>query len=419
MPTLTTETLTNRVTQPPANDSTWSIAVLAAAAFILVTTEFLIVGLLPMMAKDLSISISTAGLLVTLFAFTVMLFGPGLTAMVAHWERKRLFVVILLVFAGSNALAAMAPNLWVLGLARFIPALALPVFWGTASDTAGQMAGPARAGRAVSSVYLGISGAMLFGIPLGTLAADAIGWRGAFWLLSGTSLIIALTLQIVMPDIRSAERMRFTEQLQILRDVRFVANVALSILVFTAMFTAYTYLAETLETAAGIPKAQVGWWLMGFGAVGLFGNWLGGKWADRRPLGVTALFTLVLAIGMASSMAVIDHRFWLGAVLAVWGIANTALYPICQIRVMQAAAHSKALAGTMNVSAANAGIGLGAIVGGVTIPLWGTASVGYVAAGIALLAVATVPMIARLQRRSIKRPVLPDDHPDTARGLAG
>jgi DHA1 family inner membrane transport protein len=73
----------------------------------------------------------------------------------------------------------------------------------------------------------------------------------------------------------------------------------------------------------------------------------------------------------------------------------------------------------MNVSAANAGIGLGAIVGGVTIPLWGTASVGYVAAGIALLAVATVPMIARLQRRAIKRPVLPDDHPDTARGLAG
>ena len=222
----------------PAEGRTTSFAILATAAFILVTTEFLIVGLLPAMARDLSISISQAGLLVTLFAFTVMLFGPLLTAWVAHIERKRLFVIILLVFAGSNALAAVAPNQWVLALARFIPALALPVFWGTASETAGQLAGPERAGRAVSSVYLGISAAMLFGIPLGTLAAEAIGWRGAFWLLAAMSLLIAVMLQWAMPAVRSQQRLRLSEQLRILRDPVFVANVALSVLVFTAMFTA-------------------------------------------------------------------------------------------------------------------------------------------------------------------------------------
>ena len=222
----------------PAEGRATSIAILATAAFILVTTEFLIVGLLPAMARDLSISISQAGLLVTLFAFTVMLFGPLLTAWVAHVERKRLFVIILLVFAGSNALAAVAPNLWVLALARFIPALALPVFWGTASETAGQLAGPERAGQAVSSVYLGISAAMLFGIPLGTLAAEAIGWRGAFWLLAAMSLLIAVMLQWAMPAVRSQQRLRLSEQLRILRDPVFVANVALSVLVFTAMFTA-------------------------------------------------------------------------------------------------------------------------------------------------------------------------------------
>jgi DHA1 family inner membrane transport protein len=372
-----------------------SIAILATAAFVLVTTEFLIVGLLPAMALELGISISKAGLLVTLFAFTVMLCGPVLTAWVAHLERKRLFVAILWVFAASNALAAMAPNLWVLGLARFIPALALPVFWGTASETAGQLAGAARSGQAVSRVYLGISAAMLFGIPLGTLAADAVGWRGAFWLLAGLCLLVALMLQLGMPTLRSPQRLRMAEQLRILRDARFVANVALSVLVFTAMFTAYTYLADTLQNAAGVPQAQVGWWLMGFGAVGLVGNWLGGRWVDSHPLGVTALFSALLALGMAASMAAVGDRFWLCLALAVWGVANTALYPICQIRVMQAASHAKALAGTLNVSAANAGIGLGAIVGGLAIPLWGPASVGYVAAAIALLAVAAVPMVAR------------------------
>ncbi len=372
--------------RPKDAGGTLSIFILAMAAFIVVTTEFLIVGLLPAMARDLSISISQAGLLVTLFAFTVMCFGPMLTAGLVHLERKRLFVIILLVFAGSNALAAVAPNLWVLGLARFLPALALPVFWGTASETATQLAGPEPAGQAVSSVYLGISAAMLFGIPLGTLASEALGWRGAFWLLAAISLLIAMMLQFGMPAVRSPQRLRMGEQLRILRDPVFLANLALSVLVFTAMFTAYTYLADTLEKAAGVPKAQVGWWLMGFGAVGLAGNFLGGRWVDRHPLGVTALFCVLLAVGMAASMALMNDRMGLSVALAVWGVANTALYPVCQVRVMKAASQAKALAGTLNVSAANAGIGLGAVVGGLAVAAWGPSSAGYVAAALALVA---------------------------------
>ncbi|MBN3821410.1 MFS transporter, partial [Paraburkholderia sp. Se-20369] len=141
-----------------------SIALLAISAFVIVTTEFLIVGLLPMLARDLKLSIAAAGQLVTLFAFTVMLFGPFLTAALSHVERKRLFVAIMAVFAAANLLAALAPNLWILALARFVPALLLPVFWGTASETASQLAAPGQAGRAVSQVYLGIAAATLFGI---------------------------------------------------------------------------------------------------------------------------------------------------------------------------------------------------------------------------------------------------------------
>ena len=161
-----------------------SIAILAVAAFVIVTTEFLIVGLLPALARDLDISVARAGQLVTLFAVVVMLCGPFLTAALANVERKKLFIAVLVLFAATNALAAVAQNIWVLALARLLPALALPVFWGTASDTAAQIAGPEKAGRAVSTVYLGISAAMLFGIPIGTLAADSIGWRGAFALLA-------------------------------------------------------------------------------------------------------------------------------------------------------------------------------------------------------------------------------------------
>jgi DHA1 family inner membrane transport protein len=386
--------------RPAATGSTASIAILAIAAFVIVTTEFLIVGLLPALARDLSISVATAGQLVTLFAVVVMLAGPFLTAWLANVNRKRLFIAILVLFAASNGLAAIASNIWVLALARLLPALALPVFWGTASETAGKIAGPGQEGKAVSMVYLGISAAMLFGIPLGTLASDAMGWRGAFALLAALSLVIAVLIALSMPTVRAGEPVRMAEQARILKSPFFLANVALSILVFTAMFTGYTYLAEMLEKSAGVPAPQVGWWLMGFGAVGLFGNWLGGRWVDSKPLATTALFSLVLALGMAATMALAGRSLYFALALGVWGIANTALYPICQIRVMKAASTAQALAGTINVSAANGGIALGAVIGGVSISNWGAGNVGYVSAAIAVLAALAVPLVAKLSPRT-------------------
>jgi DHA1 family inner membrane transport protein len=396
MPNSSITTVDAMADKPQATGGALSITILAIAAFVIVTTEFLIVGLLPALARDLSITVATAGQLVTLFAVVVMVCGPFLTAWLANVDRKKLFVAVLVLFAATNALAAVAQNIWVLALARLLPALALPVFWGTASDTAAQIAGPEKAGRAVSTVYLGISAAMLFGIPLGTLAADAIGWRGAFGLLAALSLLVAVLMFFSMPTVRASQPVAMREQAKILKSPFFMANVALSILVFTAMFTGYTYLAEMLEKSAGVAPAQVGWWLMGFGAVGLIGNWLGGLWVDQKPLATTAIFSLVLAAGMAASMLFAGLSIGFAIALGVWGIANTALYPICQIRVMKAATGAQALAGTINVSAANGGIALGAVIGGLAVANWGAGNVGYVAAGIAVLAALATSLVARM-----------------------
>jgi DHA1 family inner membrane transport protein len=375
-----------------------SIVILAIAAFVIVSTEFLIVGLLPAMAADLGVSVPLAGQLVTLFAFTVMLFGPPLTLLLSHLDRKRLFVAIMLVFAAANALAALAPNLWVLGVARFVPALLLPVFWGTASETATRLVEPSMAGTAVARVYLGITAALLFGIPVGTLAAGTIGWRGAFWAFALLSLLTAVLLAACMPAQARPERMRIGQQMRILRDPAFQWHVALSVVVFTAMFTAYTYLAETLEKRAGIEAAHVGWWLMAFGAVGLVGNALAGKLMNRSPLRATVVFTVLLGLGMAGAAALSGRLQGLVVALAVWGIAYTALFPVNQVRVMKAAPQAQAFAGTMNVSAANAGIGLGAVAGGLAIRHLGLASLGYAAAGIAAVAVAMALAMGRASR---------------------
>jgi MFS transporter, DHA1 family, inner membrane transport protein len=375
-----------------------SIAILAFSAFLIVTTEFLIVGLLPALARDLNISIAVAGQLVTLFAFTVMVFGPPLTAALSHLERKKLFIGILLLFAVANAVAAASSNVWLLAVARVVPALALPVFWGTASETAGQLAGPQRAGRAISRVYLGISAAMLLGIPLGTVAANAIGWRGAFWLLAGLSLLMAVAMSVCMPRVARTAKVDFLKQARIFKEPRFLANVLLSVVVFSAMFIAYTYLADILERVANVAPADVGWWMMGFGAIGLLGNWLGGRAVDQSPIKATIGFLVLLALGMAAAVPLAQDGWLFCVALGLWGIANTALYPVSQVRVMHSVSHAQALAGTSNVSAANAGIGVGAIVGGMTVSNLGVGYLGYVAAAVALFATLLALVIRHLER---------------------
>jgi predicted MFS family arabinose efflux permease len=106
---------------------------------------------------------------------------------------------------------------------------------------------------------------------------------------------------------------------------------------------------------------------------------------------------VVLGIGMAASVSLASAHGWFEIPFVLWGVAYTALFPICQVRVMRVASHAQALAGTLNVSAANAGIGLGAIIGGLVIPHWGLGTVGYLATAISALALLTIPLIARLR----------------------
>ncbi|MCP3749039.1 MFS transporter [Pseudomonas sp. SBB6] len=357
------------------------ILLLAAAGFTVLTTEFVIVGLLPGIARDLEVSVSQAGLLVTLFAFTVACFGPFLTAWAARFERKRLFVGILLVFAASNALAAIADNLYVMGVARLVPALGLPVFWALASETAVDIVGPAYAGRAISKISFGVVCATVFGIPVGTLIGDALGWRAAFAVLALLALAKALLLYVYLPRTpRHNQATSLLGQFGILRSRLLQGHVLLSVLVFSGMFTAYTYLADMLERLAGFDGALVGWCLMGFGAVGLIGNSLGGRAVDRHPLKASAAFCALMMVGMIAVVPAIHTVYGLGLALGIWGMTQAALFLVSHVRLIKAAPQAPAFAASLNIAGANLGIGLGAVIGGRVIDTLGLANLGYTAA---------------------------------------
>lgn len=382
----TTVLPTNFALQKPR--SLLPIFLLSAAGFTVLTTEFIIVGLLPPMARDLGVSVSQAGLLVTLFAVTVATVGPLLTARVAHYERKTLFVSVLLLFAGSNVLAALSPNIAVMAVARFLPALGLPVFWSLASETGMRIMGSAQAGKAVSMVGTGVVAATIFGIPIGTLISDRFGWRTAFAVIAVLALAKAVMLFVYMPRIRvDGERVPVWRQLGILREGRILGHVGLSLLVFAGMFTAYTYLADIMEKLGGYGGTAVGWILMGFGAVGLPGNWLGGRFVDRHPLRASVGFCVPLAVGMGLLVPSLRSPVGLALILATWGVCQAALFTVSHTRVMKAAESTPALGASLNISGANFGIALGALLGSRVIDRLGLARVSVAAAIVVGLAI--------------------------------
>ena len=364
------------------------ILLLSAAGFTVLTTEFIIVGLLPAIARDLDVSVPQAGLLVTLFAFTVAALGPFLTAYFARFERKRLFIVILLMFAFANTVAALAPNIWVMGFARLLPALGLPVFWALASETAVGFAGPEYAGRAIAKIGFGIVCATVFGIPVGTLISDAWGWRSAFGILAVVALAKAALLWVYLPAIRVVnEQSSLSSQFVMLRSPLVIGHILLSVLVFSGMFTAYTYLADILERLAGFDGTVVGWCLMGFGAVGLVGNSLGGRMVDRHPLIASIVFCTFMIGGLLALVPSIHSTLGLAAAMGVWGVTQAAMFLISHVRLMKVAAHAPAFGASLNIAGGNLGIGLGAMIGGRVIDNYGLGSLGLAAAGFILLSI--------------------------------
>lgn len=376
------------------------IYLLSIAGFSILTSEFLIVGLLPGIATDLEVSISTAGILVTLFSVAIVASGPFLTAALSRVSRKWLLVAIMAVFAMSNGLAAIADNYITMAVARLIPAVFLPVFWGMADAAAVDLAGPAKAGRAVAIVTLGAALGSVLGVPLGVIVGEIFGWRAGFGILAGLCLLKTAML-VALPECDgNSEDHGFAQQLALLKDPFLVLNTVLSALVFCSMFTAYTYMADILATLANLDGDWIGWTMMAFGGVGLAGNYLGGKAVDTAPMGATIVFIAILATGIVVTVAMADLTIGLVIGLAAWGIAQAALTVICSVRMIKSAMSTPAFAASLNVMGANVGIAVGAFAGGQAIEVAGLASIGWASAGFAMLSALLAGVLAGAAKRA-------------------
>jgi MFS transporter, DHA1 family, inner membrane transport protein len=390
--------------QLEANRATKGIVAIALSAFAVVTTEFIIVGLLPLIATDLAVPISTAGLLVSVYAFTVVPSAPLLTALTSKLCRRNLLIGVLSLQILTNLLAALAPNYTVLLIARVFSAFSLAVFWSIAAIVAISLVPENRRGWAISIVFTGISAANLFGIPLGTLIGQSLGWRAAFAGLTGLGLLALVAIALFLPTPPKVSPPPLQTQLRLLRQPQFLMALAVSVAIATGDFLAFTYLVPFLQQVTRLDGSGSSLMLLLFGVAGIVGNFAGGRAADRGVVQALLLTMGALAISFVGMSAIGTIAGAVVALILLWGMAHAALFVEIQYRMIALAADATDTASALNVSIINIGIGLGAALGSLVVETSGVRSVGWVGGLLALVAIGLLLLSCRgTQPSSSKR----------------
>jgi predicted MFS family arabinose efflux permease len=366
---------------------------LAGAIFVSVTSEFLPTGLLPEMAEDLGVGLSTAGLLVTVFAGTVVVATTPLAALTRRYSRKALVVIVLLVIALANVLAALAPTYEILVGARILGGLAHGLFWAVVAAYSAHLVPKHQLGRAVAITAGGGSAAFVLGVPVGTALGHSLGWRAAFAIIGGVVVVLAIIVIRCLPPVNHHVQLQTGEiPLPVHRDrsLRGVVLVCVVILLaLTGQNTFYTYIAPWLIDAAGFPSTSIAMLLFLFGGAGAVGLLLAGFAADRFPkrgFAVAMLIVMasvgVLAVGSANPVVVV-------VAFVVWGVAFGGIPAMLQTRMLHTASFRvRDLGAAMQTTAFNIGIGGGALLGGVLLDGFGIRNLPIVAITLLALALA-------------------------------
>ncbi|MCW2413374.1 MULTISPECIES: MFS transporter [unclassified Sphingobium] len=366
------------------------IIALAIGAFGIGVTEFAPMGLLPVIAGDLGVSIPTAGLLISAYAFGVMLGAPLMTLTTGRVPRRTLLIALAGIFTLGNLLAAISTGYGMLLAARLVTSLNHGAFFGVGAIVAASLVPPERKAGAVAAMFMGLTIANVVGVPLATWAGEHLGWRMSFWGIAGLGVATIAALRLTLPILPAPQGGNAIAELRVLKRGPVLAALALTVIGSSAMFTVFTYIAPILRAETHASLGFVTAMLVTYGVGLTVGNWLGGIFADRS-VDRTLMVTLAgLALVLVAFAVLMPFAAPTAILICLWGVASFALVPPLQVRVMAAAADAPNLASAVNIGAFNLGNAIGAAIGGAVI----AAGLGYRAVALAGAGAAVIGLIA-------------------------
>jgi MFS transporter, DHA1 family, inner membrane transport protein len=347
--------------------SSTALLALATGAFAIGTTEFTPMGLLPVIADGVQVSIPTAGMLVSAYAVGVMAGAPVMTLLFSRFGKRAALMSLMLIFTIGNLLSAFAPSYTTLLLSRLITSLNHGAFFGIGAVVAASVVAKEKQASAIAAMFMGLTLANIGGVPAATWVGQQVGWRVAF---AGTAMLGLLTIGALWLALPKGERGTppdVRRELKVLARPEVLLAMGTTVLGSGAMFTLYTYVAPLLAEITHASPGFVAFALVLIGIGFTLGNSLGGRLADWSLDGATKIILAVLALTMLILPLALTTELGAAIGLVVWGAAAFGIVPPVQMRVMQAAAQAPGLASSVNVGAFNLGNALGAALGGVVI----------------------------------------------------
>ncbi|WP_460514518.1 MFS transporter [Flindersiella endophytica] len=359
---------------------------LGVSAFVLGTSELVVVGVLEPVARDVDVSISRAGGLVTAYALGIAVGGPLLTALTGRWARLFTLKLALAAYVVATVLTAVSPTFGLLAASRVVTGSLHGLFIGIASVAAAGIVAPGHEGRGIAVVFGGIAISTVLGVPVGTLVGQSFGWRDGFAAIVALGVVAFVLVTAFVPSVRA----RGNGEMADVRSAfapRVLAALGVGFLLIGAQFTALTYLAPFLGSVTGITGSAISVFLLIYGMAIAIGVFVGG-WAADHGAALTLLLANVCHVVVLAALYLVGPQAIPTAItLAVWGVVGFGLLSAAvQVRVISLAGPGGDLAATLGASAANAGIAVGALTGGQVLAHQGVRSVALAAALISLIA---------------------------------
>ena len=344
-----------------------SVYVMSLGVFVISTSEFVIMGLLPDLAQDLHVSIARAGTLVSGYASGVVLGAPLLTPFLVQLPRKSALTALMALFALGNTVCALAPGFDVLLAARVVSALAQASFLGLGAVVAKALVPPALQARAVSTIFLGSTVATMAGAPAGTAFGQQFGWRATFWVLATVSAVAVLAVARRLPRLPPGAAADLRREFATLIRPPMLRALLVTTLGFGGTFTTFTFIAPMLTQVSGLNEVWVSPILLLFGFGMFLGSPIGGRLADWNQ-GAAVPVTLAALI-LVLAMTALAMAWPIPMVIAVFlfGIALFATVAPLQMQVMAQAADAPVLSSAFNIGAFNLGNAAGAFAGSLTL----------------------------------------------------
>lgn len=372
-------------------DAKTALFALAAGTFSIGTTEFAPMGLLPIIADGVDVSIPTAGTLVTAYAVGVMISGPIITLLLSQISKRAALLALMSVFVLGNLISAMAPDYMWLMVGRVITSLCQGGFFGFGAVVATQVVSREKQASAVATMFMGASIANIGGVPLASWLGQEYGWRTVFICTAVLGVLAMGALFKALPRGEKGYKPDMLSELKSLMHPEMLVAVSLTVMFASAFFALYTYVAPLLQEITGASGGFITGMLLLIGLSLTAGNWIGGRLADWSLDGATAIGKALLCVSLLLAPLFLTTHTGAALTLSVWAVAAFIIVPPLQLRAMHATAEAPSLGSALNMSAFNFGNAIGAMVGGGALQL----GFGYSAIPVAggLIAAAGLPLL--------------------------